>query len=66
MTDWRKASVYCTRCRSWRSNLNHLKCRKGQRNSLVWVDLDSFQQGCGKCNETWALENSRFHCKCGH
>jgi len=66
MRDWKKQRTYCNGCHSWRENIQHRDCPKGERGSICWIDLNSFEIGCNKCNDTWKLENNTFYCSCGH
>jgi hypothetical protein len=66
MTDWRESRTYCNGCGRWRGNIQHKNCRRGERGSLIWVDLDNYREACNQCNESWALEDSVMICGCGH
>lgn len=67
MANWKKHKVYCARCRCWYSDLEHLSCSAGQSGSICWLDLESFNLGCNKCNTTWTLEDNTFNCTvCGN
>jgi len=64
--NWKKSKIYCRGCGNWKTNINHLNCPKGERQSLLWIDIENFEMGCSKCNEIWPLEDNEFHCSCGH
>jgi hypothetical protein len=58
--------MFCVACQEWQGGVEHLGCPYGSQGSLVWIDLDSHQAGCGKCKMTWPLEVGRQHCgRCG-
>ncbi len=65
-SDWHKCKMYCRRCGRWASDLPHLECSRGKRGSLIFVDVANSQMGCDKCGETWTIENTEFHCRCGN
>ncbi len=64
--NWKKSKIYCRGCGSWRTNIRHLNCPRGERNSLTWIDFENFEMGCNKCNKIWPLEDNELHCSCGH
>lgn len=66
MAYWRPQKIYCNGCGVWQTDLVHRGCSRGEHGSQVWVDLDSFLNGCSKCGEKWPLEIARFYCGCGH
>lgn len=64
--NWQRSKLYCSRCGTWILKPYHTKCPRGQRNSLLFVDIANFEMGCNKCNSTWSLEDTEIHCgKCG-
>jgi hypothetical protein len=66
MAHWRPQKIYCNGCGSWRTNIAHRGCPRGERGSQLFFDLHSFYSGCSKCGETWPLENTRLYCACGY
>lgn len=66
MANWKKSKIYCNGCRTWQYDIKHRNCPRGSSGSLTWLDIDNFQMGCNKCNQTWPLEDNIFYCSCGH
>jgi hypothetical protein len=66
MTNWKKHMVFCRECSQWYDGLVHKNCPEGEAGSLMWLDLNSLQLGCNKCNQTWDIQDNVFYCRNGH
>lgn len=66
MSNWREHQVYCRICGAWYGGVAHKYCPRGQHGSLTFIDTESFQMGCNKCNKVWPLEDNTFYCPYGH
>lgn len=65
--NWKKHKPFCFRCRRWNYDPEHQGCPKGQTGSLVWLDVNNFDLGCGKCSTVWPLTENTLTCDhCGH
>jgi hypothetical protein len=63
---WQQYRMFCTHCHRWRHDIRHTDCPTGQQGSLVLIDIAGMRKGCGKCQQTWGIENVVFNCSCGH
>jgi hypothetical protein len=64
--NWKMSTTFCRRCGQWKTNIQHRNCPMGSLGSITWIDIDSFQMGCNKCNSVWPLEGTTFYCSCGN
>ena len=58
--------MYCRRCRKWDGDIPHWNCPRGEKKSLLWVDIANAEMGCNRCNRVWAIEDTLYHCSCGN
>lgn len=67
MRNWKRPRIFCTECNRWLTDIQHRDCPKGTTGSLVWLDIENFENSCNKCNKTWPTEDGITWCgRCGH
>lgn len=66
MRNWKQEKIYCNGCGKWKSPIEHRRCPRGSKGSVIFLDIDNFEVGCNKCGKVWPLETGRFHCSCGN
>jgi len=65
--NWKKHVVRCEHCGRLNQNIEHNHCPLGQEGSVVWLDLNHPDLGCGKCKRIWSLKENTHGCKyCDH
>ena len=64
MPNWRPSKFFCRTCQVWYGPTVHGECPLG--GGAVFLDLESFQMACNRCNRTWPLAGTLNTCPLFH